>query len=178
MTDDRRQDISIDLGIFAGDDQVVDFFVTTGAPIEVDEAAAVGATSITVKPLQEPIAAGAHVRWGQLIAVLAANAQVGATTLSVTTLSGSLYQGQIGRKAQDVTGFTFEFTAALPPSSTVLLTKALEIQDEDNGVARLTLTDEDTGTTLSGREYSYRARRTDDGYESTIAYGALTLLRF
>lgn len=175
-----RQDIDLTEGLWSGDDLVLDWYVTTGPAIEVAAAAAAGATSLTVLPLRRALADGARVRFGPegeagIVATLTAAAGYGATSLAISALGGALQQGEVGAEVQALTGWTLEMTVTLPPASAVLLTKAVTLQDAANGQARATLTDTDTETTLTGRSYFYRLRRTDAGNERTLAYGTLAL---
>jgi hypothetical protein len=175
-----RQDIDLTEGLWSGDDLVLDWYVTTGPAIEVAAAAAAGATSITVRPLRRALANGAKVRFGPegmagIVATLTAAAGYGATSLAVSALGGALQQGETGAEVQALTGWTLELTVTLPPASTVLLTKAVTLQDAANGQARAILTDTDTETALAGKSYHYRLRRTDADNERTLAYGTLAL---
>ncbi len=177
-----QQDFDFSDGIFSGDDIVLDWYVETGPEIEVDAAAAAGATSITVKPLEETIASGAKVRIGLIpgvtagiVVTLTAEAKYGTTSLSVSATTGAFRQGQKGRRCQNVTGFTMAMSVTSPPSTTDLLPKEVTAVTADEGHIRATLTDDDTGTTLSARGYKYRTRRTDAGNERTMAEGTLRL---
>lgn len=177
-----RQDITIDMGRFSGDDLVIDWYLTTGPAIVVDGALDIDATVLRVQPLKRALADGTLIRFAEageegLVVELAEAAVVGATELSVAPAEGYLRQGQRGFAIQDASAFAFSIYVTLPPAAGVLLSKTVSVEDGPAGHLRAVLTDADTETTLTGKSYHYRTRRTDDGLEQTVAYGTLALRR-
>lgn len=158
--------------VFAGDDKTLVFHVVTGPEIQTTAAAATGATSLLVRPLEEAIADEAKVRFGNLVVTLSAAAKVGDTSLAVDAIDGSIGRGERGRKVQDLTGFTVELTIENPSTSAALLTKAPTVTSAANGVCQAAITDTETGTTLGAGSYMCRLRRTNDGFETTMVYDA------
>ena len=62
-----------------------------------------------------------------------------------------------------------------PLSPNALITKTATITDGTNGIFTVTILDTDTNGLTPGK-YSWDAKRTDDGLETTLVYGTLTLL--
>lgn len=171
----RRQD-----NFFLGEDRTLRFYITKGQPIVMGAKAPEGATSLTVEPLKEALANGTKVRFpGDVVVTLSAAAGVGATSLSTSAISGTLYQGQVGRVISDVTNWTFEWVLRdWSGGSSALITKnsasGVTIVDATNGVVDVTISDSDTLSLAEG-EYFHTLRRTNDGAEVILAFGPFVL---
>lgn len=171
---------------FLGEDKVFRFYVRTGADVECSAQAANGATSISVEPLEEALSSGDRVRFAPsskagVVATLSAPAVVGATSLTVSATSGIIALGTVGRKVQDVTGYTSEWVLRDGPTGAALLTKTPTITDALNGILEVAIADTDTvdasGTPIiiqPGRYY-HSLRKTNAGDESVLAHGECVL---
>jgi hypothetical protein len=162
--------------IFVDEDKTLRFFVTTGEVIVIASAAADGATTITVDPLRESIAGSSKLRFGNMIVTVGGSgASIGDTSIAVSALTGTLPIHSVGRRCQNVTGWTTSwllYTASGVTAAT--LTKSGAVITADEGVIDVAIADTDTAT-LTPREYWYKFRRTDDGSEQVLAFGAFHL---
>jgi hypothetical protein len=110
------------------------------------------------------------------VVTLSAEAVFGAESLSVNAIAGAIPSGTVGAKCLDVTGYTLSMTTRLQEDSAVLLTENVALTTPTEGAVRATLSDDDSGTTLTpGTTYKYKLRRTDEGLEDTMAYGDMVL---
>ena len=178
---------------FAGEDKVIDYYITTSPRVEASATAAQGATVIAIEPLSEALADGDKVRFtaaGEtgIVATLTAAAAVGATSLTVSALGGTIHVGTVGGKVQDITGWALEWVLRDGPAgATALITKTrtetaeagISITDGANGICRVTIADTDTLTLAPGRSrrYYYTLRRTDEGSEQVLSFGDAILRR-
>jgi len=168
---------------FAGEDKVIDYYITTSPRVEASATAAQGATVIAIEPLPEALADGDKVRFAAageagIVATLTAAASVGATSLAVSALSGTIHVGTVGGKVQVITGWALEWVLRDGPAgSTALITKTtnagISITDGTNGICRVTVADTDTLTLVPGRSRRYykTLRRTDEGFEEVLSFG-------
>lgn len=159
---------------FKDEDKTFRYFVTTGEDIVISATAEEGATSITVEPLKETIATASKVRFGNIVVTLSAESQAGDVALNVSAITGILRKGQVGRKCQDVTSWTFAWVLKGFPDGDAVLTITPAIITASEGVVDAVIADTDTHT-LAAKKYWYSLRRTNAGNESMLAYGEAVL---
>ena len=170
--------IKAEEGWFRGEDKTLTFYITTGRPIRVAATAIVGDLTITVDPLKEALSSGAKLRLGQQVVTLSAAAAVGATSISVSTLTGGLLKGSVLKQCQDITNYTIEWILKTSPTATtVTLTKTVSLASVTEGVCTVSILDTDTDA-LDPATYWYRLKRTDASFETVFAYGYAVLLGY
>lgn len=181
--------ISKALNLFVGEDKTLTFYVMTGNDVTTTAAAAKSATAITVAALTEALSSGDKVRFGAggvgssagVVATLSAAAAIGDTSLAVTALPGAIAGSVVGRKVQDITGYTLEWVLRAGPTAvSALLTKTPTITDAANGVCQVALAADDTADSsgvilIQPGDYFHTLRKTNTGDESVLAFGLAVL---
>ena len=172
---------------FVGEDKIFRYFVTTGADIITRDVALKAATSIPVEPLTEALTSGDKIRFRDsgagVIATLSANAVIGDVSLAVNATPGRIGLNVIGGKIEDITTYTMEWVLRLgPTATTTLLSKTvgsgITITDGPNGILEVAIDDDDTGDgaiTINPGRYFFTLRKTNDGDEAVLAFGAAHL---
>ncbi len=179
--------ISKDFNFFVGEDKTITFYVMTGNDITTTALAAKSAVAISVAPLSEALGSGNKVRFGGgggvgagIVATLSGAAAIGDTSLAVDALSGAIVSNTIGRKVQDITGYTFEWILRTAPAGSILLTKTPAITSATNGICQVTISDDDTADDTGmvliqpGAHY-HTLRKTNAGDASILAFGPAVL---
>lgn len=160
---------------FTDEDKTLRFFVTTGEAVVLSATALAAATTLEVEPLKETIASAAKVRFGNIVVTLTAQADAGDTSIAVSALTGAIPRGSVGRKCQNVTGWTTQFKIlSAKGSSTTVLTVSGSVITATEGVIDVVIADTDTAT-FTPKSYYYTFRRTDAGSESMLAHGLCAL---
>lgn len=178
---------------FIGTDFVVRFYCMTGPPVTAAETAAVGATSIRVKPLLQAMASGAKVRFNAggeagpgVVATLSADAAAGAQSIAVSALPGAVQGGHVGYLVEDVSGDTLEWTvrAGAHEDAAALITKTtsagITLADATNGIVDVATIDDDTvdgagALRVQPGGYQHALKKTNAGAELVLAWGSAEL---
>jgi hypothetical protein len=161
--------------IFVGEDKTLRFFVTTGMPVVLSDIVEEGDTSITVNPLKDTMANGALIRFGKIILTTTAERQAGDTNIPVVATTGNIADGSIGRRVQNITGWTFDFKIKVHPEATNnVLSIVPTISSETNGVVDVDILDTATDIIVP-KKYTYKLRRADAGFENVLSYGVFHL---
>lgn len=96
-----------------GQDLDIQLRVLAPETVTLDAPAITGATTLTVKPLQDAIANADKLLFGKnTVVVVGASAAAGTTSLTVTALGGPLSAGEVGQKIRDLTSYTLVFEAS------------------------------------------------------------------
>lgn len=175
-------------GWFIGDDNIFRFHAVTGSLVLIAADAIVGATALTVRPLDEALTSGQVLlfivdepeRKRFVFVTLGANAAAGASSLTVTAITSALAVKQRGRRLQDVTGWTLEWVLRESAGfATAVLTKATPTAisiaaDPTHGQIDLTIVAADT-LALAPKRYYHTLRRTGSGTNKVIAEGEAKL---
>lgn len=169
--------ITTDDDWFVGEDKTITHYIMTGKPIRVREGVAAGGTTVLVDPLKEALSNTQKIRLGDQIVTLAADADVGDNSITVSALTGAIQRGAILYKVQDITGWSFTWRLKTSPgASSNVLSKTPAISSAANGVAVTTIDDTDTDAVTPGKYY-HALWRTNAGSETVLSYGEATLRR-
>jgi len=181
---------------FLGEDKTLRFYVGTGEAVEVTERAVKNATTILVRPLLEPIASGAKVRFrphgknvAGVVATLSAAAAFGDTSLAVSALPGAVQTGFRGYAMEDITSWTLAWSLreGAYESAPALIAKAtpsgsgINIFDGPNAIVDVAIADDDTVNSGTGAlllqpgTYQHALKRTNSGAETVLAFGPARL---
>jgi hypothetical protein len=182
------------LNLFIGEDKTLTFYVMTGNDITTAASAAKSATTVQVAALTQPLSSGDKVRFGAgggasgsagVGATLSAAAAIGDTSLAVNALPGAIARSVVGRKIQDITGYTMEWVLRAGPTAVSdLLTKTIgdgiTITDAGNGICQVALAADDTADSdgviiIQPGDYFHTLRKTNAGDESVLAFGLAVL---
>ncbi len=177
---------------YIGADHTFDFFAFTGPPIVVANSTNSGLTAVPVLPLEDALGASAVVvfriqrppglpDYFAATTLTGAGAAAGATSLPLAAaLPFNLRSGQAGRLPLAMTGYTLEWVVRDRPGAAAAL---FTVPDGDitigNGFATgdkasVPVADSDTLALAPGKKY-HTLRRTTDGSETVLAYGAALL---
>jgi hypothetical protein len=155
-------------------DQIIELRVLAGAGREDDLISArltadalTGATSLVVLPLSDALASGDKLLFGEnTVVTLTGAAAAGVTSLAVSALAGPLRSGDVGRKLQDLTGYTIEaeiLTRRGDATPLISLTGAditLATQTgDDRGKVQIGVVAADTTSLTAGNYYGAAWRR-------------------
>lgn len=167
-----------------GSDWTRNFRVFDGARIALSADAATGATSLTLAPDHPAIATGDKIQFGENIIVTTSGASaVGATSLSVTALTGPLKAKAIGRRiVKDLSTYDLEFRVMTNRGDS---TAVLEIQgtsDDDTSDPNspyvdvgLVTGDEANFTSVDAGTYFWALWDATEGSEKPLAQGPFIL---
>lgn len=167
---------------FIGEDKTFRFIIRTGKQITATAAANVGATVIAVERLNEALLSGDKVYFpdNETTVTLSGAAAIGDASLAVDATPGDVDAGEIGKKIQNILGYTFEFIMRRRPGEpTADITKTtgagtISIIDAPGGIVEVNIVDTDTDS-LAPLTYFYTLRRTDAGSETVFSFGEAVL---
>lgn len=105
----KAQDCTVEVMIFAGSGRGLGNDLTDFVHAQLAADALAGATTLTVRPLEDDLASGDMLLFGKnTVVTLSGAAAAGTTTIAVNAIPGLLRSGEVGKKLQDLTGFTVE----------------------------------------------------------------------
>jgi hypothetical protein len=183
MADDAALAQVIDIDV--GSDWIRYFRPEDGARIVLSLDAVEGAVTLTLQPDHPAIASGDKLLFEKHIIVTAAGAcAAGATSLSVTALTGPLKAKAIGRRIiKDLSGYTLKFRVLAERDDTQLVLAEITASSGDDAtdpnapkadVAQVTAAKTDTINVAPGN-YWWALWRTDSGVEKRLASGPFNL---
>lgn len=160
------------------------FHVTTGDRIVIQDDMLLGATSVTLsRPLETALSSGDRIRFGKLVIVLSSAAAIGARTLTITAATGGLFRQSHGKKVQDISGWALQWILGSDTNAYITKTtiSGVAVTDGANGVATVDIVRADTyddtpavntdPVLVPPGNYRHALARTDLGSEALLAEG-------
>lgn len=168
--------MSTRIDLAKGEDRLLAFRVSTGDTVQLSDAAAAAATSLSIKANKTALSSGDKLLFSDnVVLTLSGSVAAGAVTASVSALPGPLARGDVGKLIQDITGFTLQFEVLTRAGdATPLIAKNATISDATGGVCRVQI-DADDSDDLDPGSYYWALWRRDSGDSRPIAEGTLAL---
>lgn len=145
--------------------------------VKLSSAAVAGATSLSVDRNKYALVSGDMLIFdGNLVVTVdTAGAAIGASSVPVTAIAGAIKGGEVGKKLQDLTGYTISLevldaASDATPEITKSGTNQTQNATDGRGRVRFTIAAADT-TGLEAKRYSAAAWKTDSGSKRPLWTG-------